>query len=191
MSQFEDNLWGAVVDRHGDDPARADGPVARVGRPRPRLLAGASVGVAAIATAAVLAVGATTGTPPAFAITRHHDGSVAVTINRRSGIAGANRQLAAMGMRQRVMAVGDDQSLRLSCVAPGPGSDGNSLVIKGYPKVATRPASAGSTTPAGTGTGNTGAGGTSPGGPAVGSTWHVVSCSSLQDTPGTGNTGAG
>jgi hypothetical protein len=25
----------------------------------------------------------------------------------------------------------------------------------------------------------------------VGSTWHVVSCSSLQDTPGTGNTGAG
>jgi hypothetical protein len=43
-------------------------------RPAPRLVAASTLGLAAIATAAVLAVGATTATPPAFAVTRQHDG---------------------------------------------------------------------------------------------------------------------
>jgi hypothetical protein len=187
MSQFEDNLWRSVVDRHGDDLARADALVAtQARRARPRLLAGASVAVAAAATAATavtLLLGAAASPPPAFAVTRHQDGSVSVNVNRRSGVAGANRKLAAMGIHARVMAVGDGQSTSFSCVAPGPGPNGKSLVIAGYPKVATGPTSTPSTT-----SGNTGSGNTSTGGPAAGSTWHMVACSSVQNT---GTTGTG
>ena len=35
-------------------------------------------------------------TPPAFAVTRHQDGSVSVQINSRSGIAGATRAQATL-----------------------------------------------------------------------------------------------
>jgi hypothetical protein len=52
--------------------------------------------VAASAAAVMLGLSAA-ASPPAFAVTRHHDGSVSVKINRRSGVAGANRKLAAMG----------------------------------------------------------------------------------------------
>ncbi|HWE08955.1 MAG TPA: hypothetical protein VG325_06355 [Solirubrobacteraceae bacterium] len=73
-------------------------------------------------------------------------------VNRTSGVAGANL-LAAMGIHARVMAAGDGQSTSFSCVAPGPGPDGKSMVIKGYAKVTTGPTSTPSSA-----TGNTGAG---------------------------------
>jgi hypothetical protein len=145
----------------------------RARRPRPRVLAGGTLALAGVGAALTLVLSATASTP-AFAVTRHHDGSVSVKINSRSGIAGANRTLAAMGIHERVMAVSDDQSLPLNCVAPGPGRDGKSLVIKAYPKVSTGPVSRPSSTSGDTGTGNTGSGG-----PGVGTTWHVVACSSL------------
>lgn len=63
-----------------------------------RLVAASTTALAAIATAAVLAVGATTGTPPAFAVTRQHDGSASLKINRRTSIADVNRKLATMGI---------------------------------------------------------------------------------------------
>ena len=82
------------------------------------LAAASTTGLAAIATAAVLAIGATTTTPPAFAVTRLHDGSVSVKINRTSSIADVNRKLAAMGIERigpRAMAAGEDLSSIPNC----------------------------------------------------------------------------
>ena len=87
------------------DQATTAGRPGRARRTRPRLLAGASLAVASSATAVALLLSATASPPPAFAVTRHHDGSVSVRINRRSGIDGANRKLAAMGIHERLYAI--------------------------------------------------------------------------------------
>jgi len=64
-----------------------------------RLAAAGTAGLAAIATAAVLAIGAGTSTPAAFAVTRH-GGSVTLKINRPTSLAAINRKLAAMGIEK-------------------------------------------------------------------------------------------
>jgi hypothetical protein len=69
---------------------------------RPRVLAGTTIGAAALATALALVLGATTSAP-AFAVTRNHDGTVTVSIRRTSGIAGANARLHQLGIRATVM----------------------------------------------------------------------------------------
>lgn len=104
-----------VVDQMDYDQAAAlmgTTPAARRSRGRPfRLLAASTTGLAAIATAAVLAVGATTATSPAFAVPRLHDGSVSVKINRTTSIAEVNRKLAAMGIERigkRALTAGED-----------------------------------------------------------------------------------
>src|ERR1700749_535596 len=104
MSEFEDNLWLEVVREHGHGLARAG----RRGRKhrratRPQLLAGTTFGVAAMATVAALLLGASTS-QPAFAVTRNPDGTVTVSLKQPSGIAGANRTLAAMGVRAQIAA---------------------------------------------------------------------------------------
>jgi hypothetical protein len=206
MSKFTDHLWRDLVREHGPALAHAARPEpGRARRPRPRVLAGSTLGLAGVAAALTLGLTAT-ASQPAFAVTRHHDGSVSVKINQRSGIAGANRELAAMGIHERVMAVSDGQPIPLNCMAPGPGWDGKSLVIKGYPQVSTGPVSSlsgtsgntgsgntgtSNTGSGNTGSGNTGSGNTGSGGPGVGTTWHVVACSSGVGNTGSGNTGAG
>jgi hypothetical protein len=186
MSKFTDHLWRDLVREHGPTLAHADRPEpGRSRRPRPRVLAGSTLGLVGAGAALTLVLSAT-ASQPAFAVTRHDDGSVSVKINQRSGIAGANRELAAMGIHERVMAVSDNQPIPLNCMAPGPGRDGKSLVIKGYPKVSTGPVStlsgtsgntgSGNTGSGNTGSGNTGSGNTGTGGPGVGTTWHVVAC---------------
>ena len=102
MSEFEDNLWLSVVREHGNELARTGRTVHRHRRaPRPQLLAGSTVGLAAIATAVALLLGAST-TSPAFAVTRNPDGTVTVDLIKPSGIAGANERLAAMGVRAQI-----------------------------------------------------------------------------------------
>src|ERR1700748_3119020 len=104
MSEFEDNLWLEVVREHGHGLARAGRRGRKHGRAtRPQLLAGTTVGVAAIATAAALLLGASTS-PPAFAVTRNPAGRVTVSLEQPSGIAAANRKLAAMGVRAQIAA---------------------------------------------------------------------------------------
>lgn len=103
MSEFEDNLWRAVVREHGDELARTGRGVHKHRRaPRRQLLAGTTVGLAAMATAAVLLLGASTSSP-AFAVTRNPDGTVTVNLMQVSGIAGVNQRLAAMGVRAQIM----------------------------------------------------------------------------------------
>jgi hypothetical protein len=104
MTEFEDNLWLEVVHRHGHELAGARRPVRGHRRAtRPQLLAGTTFGLAGAATATALLFGASTS-PPAFAVTRHADGTVTVKLRQRSGIAGANKQLAAMGVRAQIAA---------------------------------------------------------------------------------------
>jgi hypothetical protein len=104
MTEFEDNLWLSVVREHGDELARSGRTVHKRRRaPRPQLLAGTTVGLAALATAALL-LGASTSSP-AFAVTRNPDGTVTVNLMKLSGIAGANKRLAAMGVRAQILAL--------------------------------------------------------------------------------------
>lgn len=102
MSQFEDNLWGSVVDRHGDELAHADPPGSgRARRSRSRVLAGGTLGLAGVGAALVLALG-TSATPPAYAITKNGDGTVTVQINSDTSLPAANRKLTAMGIDEQV-----------------------------------------------------------------------------------------
>jgi hypothetical protein len=98
-----------------------------------RLVAASTTALAAIATAGVLTVGATTATPPAFAVTRLHDGSVSVKINRRASIADVNRKLAAMGIERigRGATAGADMSSIPSCSSIPPGWKGEWVQMTG------------------------------------------------------------
>jgi hypothetical protein len=71
-------------------------------RRRPRLLAGSSLGLAGIGAAVLVALSGAAATPPAFAITRHNDGSVLVQLDRREDIGQANQKLTAMGINEQI-----------------------------------------------------------------------------------------
>jgi hypothetical protein len=154
----------------------------RARRTRPRLLAGATAAVAASATAVMLLVTAAASPPPAFAVTRQHDGSVSVKINRRTSIAAVNRKLAAMGIERidkRAMAAGDALSSIPSCSSIPLGWTGEWVQV-------------GEPTAYGTGTTVFWSGNFAPG------TWHLVFCTADNsgyagsgNTGTTGNTGAG
>jgi hypothetical protein len=169
MSEFEDNLWLAVVREHGDELARTKRTAHTHKRAsRPQLLAGTTAGLAAMATAAALLFGAS-ASPPAFAVTRNPDGTVTVNLRHASGVAGANKKLAAMGVRAQI-AVPAKTPPQLVCpggTAPtitfDPASIPNSqelVIAPGQPSV-----SDGAALKAGSnGYGNTGSGATSGGG---------------------------
>ena len=108
------------LERFGDDLNRAahrelstpSGPVrARIRRPRPRLLAGGTLGLAGVSTALVLALGGSAAAP-AFAITKEGDGSVLV-------------KLTAMGIDEQVtiyMAIGPAAVSGPVTCTPAPGA---------------------------------------------------------------------
>ena len=130
MSQFEDNLWGSVVDRHGDELAHADRPepgrAGRGGVRRPRVLAGSTLGLAGVGAALVLALSGSAA-PPAFAITKSGDGSVLVKLNyaQNLNLPQVNRKLTQMGTHEQItiyMATGPASvSGAVSCT-PGRGA---------------------------------------------------------------------
>ncbi len=102
MSEFEDNLWLKIVREHGDELASTGRPARKQRRAtRPQLLAGTTVGLAAIGAVAALLFSVSTS-PAAFAVTRNPDGTVTVNLMQPSGIAGANKKLAAMGVRAQI-----------------------------------------------------------------------------------------
>jgi hypothetical protein len=70
---------------------------------RPRVLAGGTLGLAGVAAALAIALGAGGATaPPAFAITKHSDGSVLVQLNRRGDLGQANQKLTEMGTHEQI-----------------------------------------------------------------------------------------
>ena len=109
LERFGDELNRAA---HRELSASSRPMRARV--PRPRLLAGGTLGLAGLSAALVLALGGTAATAPAFAVTRASDGSVLVTVNTdqtTSWAKGANQKLASMGIHEAIDGIN---------VAPGP-----------------------------------------------------------------------
>ena len=105
MSKFKERLWRDLMREHGSELAQIDRPAAgRARYARPRLLAGTTVGFAAIATAIVLFVSAAS-TPAAFAVSGNSDGTVSVMLRRIAGIKGANARLQALGIRAKFVQV--------------------------------------------------------------------------------------
>ena len=152
------------------------GTRARRTRPRPRVLAGSTLGLAGIGAALALALTGSAA-PPAFAITRNDDGSVLVNLNIASSLPDVNHKLTAMGVHEQIsisMASGAAAVRGAVNCTPAPGVSN----LPGPPvKVlvgtdGTEVISAGQTA------GNTGEG-----------TWHLASCLVSGDT-GSGNTGS-
>jgi uncharacterized membrane protein YgcG len=102
MSKFEDHLWREFVREHGNVLTQMSTPTAKHVWRGPRLVVGTSLGLAGVGAAVALVLGATT-TSTAFAVTRNHDGTVTISIERASGIAGANAKLHRLGIRAQVM----------------------------------------------------------------------------------------
>src|SRR6516162_6308345 len=104
MTKFEDQLFGQLVAEHGhrlravEQPA----PARRRGR-RPVWLATGAAGAVAAATAGVMALGSAPAMA-AYSVTQH-DGTVAVSVYRASGVAGANAALHRIHARVVVVPV--------------------------------------------------------------------------------------
>ncbi len=102
MSKFTDHLWRDLIREHGPTLAHTDRPESgRARRPRPRVLAGSTLGLAGVGAALVLALGGSAA-PPAFAVTTNGDGSVLVNINQLESLPAANHKLTAMGIHEQV-----------------------------------------------------------------------------------------
>jgi hypothetical protein len=80
---------------------RNDREPGQAGRLRPRVLAGSTLGLAGVGAAVVLALG-TSATPPAYAITKHSDGSVLVQLGHQQDIGQVNQKLTEMGTREQL-----------------------------------------------------------------------------------------
>jgi hypothetical protein len=104
----EPSLLGAMRHQIEITPMPAPGrlpraPTFRFAGHRRILAGGASA--AAAATAAVLAFGAATTAPPAFAVTDNQDGSVTITLNELTGVSALNAKLVSMGIAVRAVPV--------------------------------------------------------------------------------------
>ena len=102
MTKFEDQLFGQLMTEHGHQLRALQRPApARRRARRPVWLATGAAGAAAAVTAAVMALGSAPALA-AYSVTQQH-GTVTVTVDRLSGVAGANAALHAM--RARVVVV--------------------------------------------------------------------------------------
>lgn len=113
MTRFDDNLWREVEGKYGPELSEAAGPLHRRSRLRTPVIAGTSLGVVGGSAAAVIVLTAASSSP-AFAVTRHRDGTVSVAIRRIEGIPGANQRLAQLGIHARAVRVAD------GCQTPAP-----------------------------------------------------------------------
>lgn len=110
LRRFADELEDAIIREIGPAGERGDPQAPRQRglrsrlwfRGRPRVVAGTTVCVAALATSLTLVFGATVSAP-AFAVTRNANGTITVRLTRLAGIAGANHRLATMGIRAEIV----------------------------------------------------------------------------------------
>lgn len=174
MTRFTENLWSDLAREHGAALAHAERHEPdRARRPRPRVLAGSTLGLAGVGAALGVALTAGASTP-AFAVTKTGDDSVLVTISQTQALPQANAKLTAMGIHEQIvidMASGAAAVSGAVTCTPAPGVSG--------PQVKVLIASNGTEV---INSGNTGAG-----------TWHLAACHVTGDTGSgnSGNTGAG
>jgi hypothetical protein len=143
---------------------RAHVPRARRSRRRVPVIAGSTLGLAGVGAALLLALGGTTATTPAFAITTNSDGSVLVHLNINSSLPQVNAKLAAMGTHEQIgirMASGPATVSGPVTCTPRPGVSGPTVKVLDGPN-GTEVISPGQTGD------NTGVG-----------TWHLASCGVL------------
>jgi len=104
MTKFEDQLFGQLMAEHGHELRAVERPApARRRVRRPVWLATGALGAAAAGTATVMALSSAPAMA-AYSVTRH-DGAVTVSVDRASGVAGANAALHAMHARVVVVPV--------------------------------------------------------------------------------------
>ena len=100
MSRFEDAIWTHLVEQHSADRVAYHATAETTRRPRP---AGALASVALLAAAAIavlLVLSASSGTPPAYALTERPDGSFTVSLyDIATGVPALNARFAALGIR--------------------------------------------------------------------------------------------
>jgi hypothetical protein len=99
-------------------------------RSRFRIAAAGTTALAAIAAAAVLAVDATTGATPAYALTHNNDGSITISLNNlTTGISQLNARLHQMGINETVIPVTPNCPTTTAVLDPGPGSLSETITI--------------------------------------------------------------
>jgi len=99
---FEDRLWRDLVRDHAADLASLRRHASTTRSKRPLLLGGGAMSAGGAATVVALVLTATTSTP-AYAVRNNSDGTITVTIHDIAGVAGANAQLARLGVRARAV----------------------------------------------------------------------------------------
>ncbi|MFZ1993069.1 MAG: hypothetical protein WAU75_03090 [Solirubrobacteraceae bacterium] len=102
LEQLGDRLERSVAADLRSEQRTPGAVMAWARRRRSRLLASSSLGLAGIGAAVLIVLSGTAATPPAFAITKHDDGSVLVQLSAQEDIAQANRKLAAMGINEQI-----------------------------------------------------------------------------------------
>ena len=119
MTKFTDNLWRDLAREHGPALEQAGGPrQRRTRRPGPRVIAGSTLAVVAVAagltlgltstgstatsTAASTAVGSTRVVTAAYTITKSSS-SVLVQMGQAETIEAVNQKLSAMGLHESVI----------------------------------------------------------------------------------------
>ncbi|HEX5308263.1 MAG TPA: hypothetical protein VFW38_04210 [Solirubrobacteraceae bacterium] len=128
MSEFQERLWSELVRDH----AAALACPAGVGDPwpqlpilerrrtrllslpalRPRHLAGAVAAALTLAIAVTVATVTSSPSSAAYAVTRHPDGTVTVSLSEMIGVSGADEQLEKLGVPVRVVPI------RAGCPVP-------------------------------------------------------------------------
>jgi hypothetical protein len=105
MTKFEDQLFGQLMAEHGHQLRAVERPAPDRRRiRRPVWVATGAAGVVAAVTAAVMALGSAPASA-AYSVTQH-DGAVTVSVDRASGVAGANAALHRIHARVEVVPVG-------------------------------------------------------------------------------------
>jgi hypothetical protein len=184
MTRFTDNLWSDLAREHGAALAQTGRPGAGRIR-RPRVIAGSTLALAAIAAVITLGLtstgsttaGGTRAVTDAYTITLNSSGSVLVTINNKESITAADKKLNAMFKEQVVLRMGSGPAPVKGPVACTPGVSN----MQGPPVKVLLDADGTQVIAPGTTGDNTGVG-----------TWYVTACHVYPTADmGTGGTGVG
>jgi hypothetical protein len=130
----EQRAAGAAGAARGGQADAAVATRARRTRPRRRVLAGSTLGLAGIGAALVLALSGGAATSPAYAITTNGDGSVLVKLNYNANqnLPEVNHRLTTMGTNEQItiyMAPGAATVTGPVTCAPGPGVSGPTVKV--------------------------------------------------------------